>query len=320
MSAAVADEYGPARRKLEILVDRTLAFYDEQAELLRIVTSLADPGGRDLIDSLGFDVAEVERRWRANVRRVVAEARSEGALAPADPDALVTLYLAFLGGLLATPGGASRALPREALRDGALRLLGHRPAGRRRTGAPRRSGRPGRLTVRRRRPRFRGAPVISRRPRARRDARRRDGDGLRAGTGPGRRVPNGCRREPAGNADPTPRPSPGHEVYGYLPYWEMDDGIAAHLRATDLTTLALFSVTNTRTGAIDTKQNGYRRITGPVGAQLIREAHERSVRPSSSSSPASARSGTAPSSVMSRGRTRRSRRSWRSSASWGSTA
>ncbi len=129
MSAAVAEEYGPARRKLEILVDRTLAFHDEQAELLRIVTSLAGRGGRDLIDSLGFDLPEVERRWRVNVRRVVAEARSEGALAPADPDALATLYLAFLDGLLVTPAGASHPLPREVIRDGALRLLGHRPAG-----------------------------------------------------------------------------------------------------------------------------------------------------------------------------------------------
>ncbi len=58
----------------------------------------------------------------------------------------------------------------------------------------------------------------------------------------------------------------------------MDDGIAAHLGETDLTTLALFSVTNTRTGAIDTTQNGYRRITGPLGAQLIREARDRDVR------------------------------------------
>ena len=85
---------------------------------------------------------------------------------------------------------------------------------------------------------------------------------------------------PSATAEPasSPRPSPGHEVYGYLPYWEMDDGIAAHLRATDLTTLALFSVTNTRIGAIDEKQKGYRRITGPVGSQVIREARERGIR------------------------------------------
>ena len=85
---------------------------------------------------------------------------------------------------------------------------------------------------------------------------------------------------PAGSAAPAPTPPPaaGNEVYGFVPYWEMDDGIAAHLRATNLTTLALFSVTNTRKGAIDTKQKGYRRITGTLGAQVIREARERGVR------------------------------------------
>jgi hypothetical protein len=73
-------------------------------------------------------------------------------------------------------------------------------------------------------------------------------------------------------------PAAGHEVYGFVPYWEMDDSIAAHLRATTLTTLALFSVTNTGKGAIDTKQNGYRRISGAIGEQMIREAHERGTR------------------------------------------
>ena len=29
--------------------------------------------------------------------------------------------------------------------------------------------------------------------------------------------------------EPTPVPAPGHEVYGFLPYWEMDDTIAAHV-------------------------------------------------------------------------------------------
>ena len=77
---------------------------------------------------------------------------------------------------------------------------------------------------------------------------------------------------------PTPRPAPGHEVYGFVPYWEMDERIAAHLAKTDLTTVALFSVTNTRTGAIDTSQKGYLKIVGPLGEQLIREAHDRGTR------------------------------------------
>lgn len=85
-------------------------------------------------------------------------------------------------------------------------------------------------------------------------------------------------RPPGGPAAPERIPIPGHEVYGYVPYWEMDEGIADHLATTDLTTLALFSVTHGGNGAIAKNQNGYRRITGDVGRRLIAGAHERGVR------------------------------------------
>ena len=32
---------------------------------------------------------------------------------------------------------------------------------------------------------------------------------------------------------PTARPIPGHEVFGFVPYWEMNGDIAAHVAATD---------------------------------------------------------------------------------------
>ena len=76
----------------------------------------------------------------------------------------------------------------------------------------------------------------------------------------------------------TPRPEPKHEVYGFLPYWEMDDSIADHVNETELTTLGLFSVTNERDGSLDTGQNGYKRITSDLGARLIKDAHERGTR------------------------------------------
>ncbi len=77
---------------------------------------------------------------------------------------------------------------------------------------------------------------------------------------------------------PTERPAPGHEVYGYVPYWEMGATIADHLAKTDLTTLALFSVTNKHDGTLNTTQNGYKKIVGPLGQQMIHEAHDRGVR------------------------------------------
>jgi spore germination protein YaaH len=85
-------------------------------------------------------------------------------------------------------------------------------------------------------------------------------------------------RDGAGPSATVVAPVPGHELYGFVPYWEMDAGIAAHLRETPLTTLALFSVTHTSKGALNTKQQGHRRITGDIGQRLVREAHERGTR------------------------------------------
>ena len=69
-------------------------------------------------------------------------------------------------------------------------------------------------------------------------------------------------------------PVPGHEVYGYVPYWEMEDGIADHVAGTRLTTVGLFSVTHTRNGTPDESLAGYRRITGRVGRELARAAQD----------------------------------------------
>ncbi|MBA2382748.1 MAG: glycoside hydrolase family 18 protein [Chloroflexi bacterium] len=78
---------------------------------------------------------------------------------------------------------------------------------------------------------------------------------------------------------PSASPSrPGHEVYGFVPYWEIDNDIAAHLRETDATTIALFSVTHTGKGTLGTTHSGYRRIDGPIGRQVIAEAHQRGRR------------------------------------------
>ncbi|MGK2849585.1 MAG: glycosyl hydrolase family 18 protein [Candidatus Limnocylindrales bacterium] len=98
------------------------------------------------------------------------------------------------------------------------------------------------------------------------------------GTLPSDRTSASGDPDPSAAADPTRVPTPGHETYGFVPYWEMDDGIAAHLADTDLTTVALFSVTHRRSGELATNQNGYRRITGDVGQRVIREARERGTR------------------------------------------
>ena len=80
---------------------------------------------------------------------------------------------------------------------------------------------------------------------------------------------------------PTPTPPPpdgGRELYGYVPYWQMTGSMANYLETVPLSTVALFSVTASRTGAIDTRPQGYRRITGPIGRRMIDEAHARDAR------------------------------------------
>ncbi len=85
---------------------------------------------------------------------------------------------------------------------------------------------------------------------------------------------SGAVETPEPTANPTPIPDPGAEILGFVPYWEMDSQIAGHVAATPLTTLILFSVTNTTKGAIKTNAKGYQRITGDVGRSLIRTGHD----------------------------------------------
>lgn len=68
------------------------------------------------------------------------------------------------------------------------------------------------------------------------------------------------------------------EVYGYLPYWEVDAGTNAYLRYDLLTDIALFSVTLTGSGALDTTTPGYRMVTGSHAATIIANAHAAGVR------------------------------------------
>ncbi len=100
------------------------------------------------------------------------------------------------------------------------------------------------------------------------------------GDAPSPSATNGAPSPDAGvtGAPATGAPPPsGHELYGYVPYWEMDDTMAAHLERTPLTTLGLFSVTHTPKGALrETK--GYLAITGDTGRRIIADAHARGVR------------------------------------------
>lgn len=68
------------------------------------------------------------------------------------------------------------------------------------------------------------------------------------------------------------------EIYGYLPYWEIDSGVDAYLRYDLLTDIALFSVGFNASGAIVTTATGYSRVTGSTAATIVSHAHAAGVR------------------------------------------
>jgi Glycosyl hydrolases family 18 len=70
----------------------------------------------------------------------------------------------------------------------------------------------------------------------------------------------------------------GTELYGYLPYWQMTPSMVRYLAGVPVSTLELFSVGAGDNGALLPKQTGFRRITGPIGTQIIRDAHLRGQR------------------------------------------
>jgi len=68
------------------------------------------------------------------------------------------------------------------------------------------------------------------------------------------------------------------EVYGYLPYWEIDAGTDAYLRYDLLTDIALFSVGVDANGALVTSAPGYRAVTGAYAPAIVSHAHAAGVR------------------------------------------
>ena len=111
------------------------------------------------------------------------------------------------------------------------------------------------------------------------------GDNLRPPTSNGPGQSGSASSEPSIDAptaappSPTPRPSEGGtELYGYLPYWQVSDSMAAYLDSVPLTTLAVFSVSARRNGAIDTRDIGYKRITSALGRRIIADAQARGIR------------------------------------------
>jgi spore germination protein YaaH len=89
-------------------------------------------------------------------------------------------------------------------------------------------------------------------------------------------------------ADTAPPPVPltaaqvshrlSREVFGYLPYWELNDGTDAYLRYDLLSTIAFFGIGANADGSIDTTQQGYRAYVSDRATAVIDHAHAMGVR------------------------------------------
>ena len=115
------------------------------------------------------------------------------------------------------------------------------------------------------------------------------------GTGPGAEGPRaaddpsgspaaGSSRDGAARDAPAPLPADragarlSREVFGYLPYWELDAGTDAYLRYDLLTTIAFFGVGYGADGALITGAPGYRAYMSDRATAIIEHAHAAGVR------------------------------------------
>jgi hypothetical protein len=73
-------------------------------------------------------------------------------------------------------------------------------------------------------------------------------------------------------------PAVTHEVYGYLPYWELNRGTARLLDYGSLSTIAFFAIPVTGSGALDRRSPGYRAYLSSAAAAVTNAAHRRGVR------------------------------------------
>ena len=124
MTAEVADAPGTSRRKIDLLVERTLALYARHGDFARILGTLMGHGGQELLASLGFNMAEIGGRYHANLVRVFAQARREKVVADVEPNLLVLFYFSLFNGALITYADWWPQLDPAMVRQTVLRMLG----------------------------------------------------------------------------------------------------------------------------------------------------------------------------------------------------
>ena len=75
-----------------------------------------------------------------------------------------------------------------------------------------------------------------------------------------------------------PAPALSQQVYGYLPWWNLDSGTAGRLQYDLLTTIAFFGIGIKPTGALDRTGFGYLAFMSPDAVAVMNAAHSHGVR------------------------------------------
>jgi AcrR family transcriptional regulator len=124
MTQDVVELEGSSEDKLKALIARTMSLYEMQGDFNRILMSLMAHGGPALLSELGFELSDIGRRYHANLMRVFAQARDDGAVADLDPNSHVMLFFSLFNGMMITYAEDWRTMPAEILQQAALRMLG----------------------------------------------------------------------------------------------------------------------------------------------------------------------------------------------------
>jgi AcrR family transcriptional regulator len=124
MTREVAAQSGTARERLDLLIERALALYDEQGNFTTILLSLMAHGGAPFLAELGFDMLQIGTAYHQHLTPVFDQARAEGVVADLDPNVLVMFFFAFLNGMMITYADQWSTLSPDLIRAAVLGLLG----------------------------------------------------------------------------------------------------------------------------------------------------------------------------------------------------
>jgi AcrR family transcriptional regulator len=123
--AQAASGDGPARQKLDALLDGLLEYAHSSSEFTAILISLMGHGKEDSFTRLGFDMEQIGLGYTQSVLSILTQAQAEGVVrSDLDPLALTMMFFGLFNGLNLVYGQEWLALPTHTLKESMYRLFG----------------------------------------------------------------------------------------------------------------------------------------------------------------------------------------------------